>query len=592
MRKVERHESVMERQDCRRVERMMQEACRGTMNAGPAYQDGMGARFDDSHGGYRAGYAVNEESGADYRAGDWTRERWSCFGQQDGSVYGVNGEIYVNHEHVGGGLGRSEYRTPVNTSWSGGVTAANPFRYGCSADACTSDERNHWEGRGPAAHQWSVPVAAMRGRQPWEAIPEYTCNGVTTRLVEENGVMVLRSLRRTDPWTTSAAPAGPVFYPSVLDAHSSEVQEVAFRQVGRTNQVEHAPGTIFDRAVMGPSDCSLSMGWHGNSTRALQDLKHVEESLRLSQASTIQRIAPVEMRLERFVGGGGCGTPCPDDSERSEEGAEYDVSFNEGNSDPLDTDLHLQQCAMEEGRRVGEEEAGANDTERVVEPDPDAMPLDIDLHVERLRDAEYDNGCGQVPLKLLDVHTSNDVCKQPDEVSYAERVTHGCDGTRRSQGHCGRNGCAVALEGCRSFSHAGGNAMSGGEQQDDNASGESCISRIRVEQTSSPAASEVDTGPRSISADLAATTEIEVIDLRKSTEEDVVWSEGAPDCVPPERDKHRARLCAFAERYAMLVRLLTLNAALGVRTVRENAVVPGKMPPTVLRVWLSVYAAA
>ncbi|KAE8971838.1 hypothetical protein PF011_g25881 [Phytophthora fragariae] len=184
---------------------------------------------------------------------------------------------------------------------------------------------------------------------------------------------------------------------------------------------------------MGSSDCSLSMEWHGNSATALEDSKHVEEPQRLSQASTIQCIALVQIRLERFVGDGGRDTPCPDDSERSEEGVQYDVSFNEGNPDALDTDLHLQQCAMEEGRRVDEEDTGANDTERMGEPDADAMPIHIDLHVivESLRDAVDDNGCGQVPLKLLDEHTSNDVCKQPDEVSYAKGVTHDCDGTRQ-----------------------------------------------------------------------------------------------------------------------------------------------------------------
>ncbi|KAE9346817.1 hypothetical protein PF008_g8102 [Phytophthora fragariae] len=233
------------------------------------------------------------------------------------------------------------------------------------------------------------------------------------------------------------------------------------------------------------------MGWHGNSATALQDFKHVEEPQWLSQASTIQCIAPVEMSLERFLGDGGRDTPCPDHSNRLEEGAEYDVSFNEGIPEALDTDLHLHQCAMEEGRRVGED-----DTVCVGELDSDAMPIDIDLHVlvECLRDAEDDNGCGQVPLRLIDEHTSNDVCEQPDEVSYDEGVTDGCDGTRRSQGHCSRNGCAVDLEGCRSFSHAGGNAMSGSEQQVDNASGESCIPRMRVEQTLSPASGEVDMG--------------------------------------------------------------------------------------------------
>ncbi|KAE8973417.1 hypothetical protein PR001_g25879 [Phytophthora rubi] len=209
---------------------------------------------------------------------------------------------------------------------------------------------------------------------------------------------------------------------------------------------------------------------------------------------------------------------------------------------------------MEEGRRVGEEEAGANDTERVVEPDADAVPIDIHLHVivERLREAEDENGCGQVPLKLLYEHTSNDVCKQPDEVGYAKGV--------------------------------GGNGNTGTDDQD----GATLPEVVYLKSSGNDLVNESTTAReeimRSICKDLAATTEIEGIDLHKSTEEDFVWSEGAPDCVPPELDKYRANLGAFAERYVMLVHLLALSAALEVRTVRENAVALGVIPPTVLRV--------
>ncbi|KAJ8571760.1 hypothetical protein ON010_g5077 [Phytophthora cinnamomi] len=379
-----------------------------------------------------------------------------------------------------------------------------------------------------------MELANWNARQQWRPIPQYTVDG---------------TFNQQEPWTATTAPVLFSF------GYSTETTHGTTAYSGVPSQ-----GICIDTTACA-SDCSIPLRpvevespvvWNGVlGTASASDC--ADEIVAWEHEWTTRCCVQGKVLSERIaIDGGHHGPP--------ECCSAYAISLAFESSSELEAPLHARLVVMEEGRRHGD---GADDEAYYMETGEDARYSKEDVVVWE-QDTDEVDVC-EKPCERLDPFRSVSENTISRSMVRAESALINSDMGQLGQQRVEPASDPVTGELDEVMSDANLDWVAGDLIASTNSAGNDSTNGAATAMVESPRGSQQ--GAEKV---LAAAINNEVINLRVSVEligGVSVPNAGAPNRVPPGRDKAHLKLSEIGESFVMLARAQTLSTALKTCTV-------------------------